>query len=517
MIRDSQIPYLGLLIGLLLLKIAMMVLLISYAGIGLSPDEAQYWTWSQQLDWGYYSKPPAVAWQIFVGTRLFGNTLLGIRAFSLLMGAIAPLLLYFLALKCSLRAKTAFWSALLLAFTPLGIISSMLAITDVGMTVFWICALIPIVGSLSKNRPPNYYLVGFFIALGALFKWPIYLLWLLLLLLMPFFLSLRSRHYWGGVLLSLAGLLPSLVWNMRHGWATFRHVTSSIQGGGERQAYFFAGNCCEFVGAQIGLLSPIIFGLLVLSTVKIVKDRERVAKEMLFCCYATWLLLGSCILLSLFKKVQGNWCDYAYPSALLLVAWYGCHNREQSRERWLKGGVALSVALSLLVFSVPILQSANLLHPLTISYKINPFKHTLGWENLPKVLEEAGYCPGEEFLFSSNYQMSSILSFYSPARYRAYFFNLFGIRNNQFNYWPSMLQEQMGKDGYYVIAENQPHLQRHREQIDDYLSRLTPYFEEVEFVGLFPLFTSYGEEVKGALIFRGRCYNGKQPDHSQLY
>jgi len=27
-------------------------------------DEAQYWFWSQNLDFGYYSKPPMIAWFI---------------------------------------------------------------------------------------------------------------------------------------------------------------------------------------------------------------------------------------------------------------------------------------------------------------------------------------------------------------------------------------------------------------------------------------------------------------------
>ena len=30
----------------------------------LYPDEAQYWLWSRTLDFGYFSKPPMVAWTI---------------------------------------------------------------------------------------------------------------------------------------------------------------------------------------------------------------------------------------------------------------------------------------------------------------------------------------------------------------------------------------------------------------------------------------------------------------------
>ncbi len=515
MIRNSSTPYLGILLFLLLIKAALILILITQSGIGLSPDEAQYWTWSQQLDWGYYSKPPGIAWQIFLGTTLFGNTPLGVRAVSVLIGLITPLLIYLLAKKCHLSTKTAFWSAILLALSPLGIISSMLAITDVGMILFWICALIVITSSLTETHSPNYYLIGLFIALGALFKWPIYLLWVVILLMIPLFPTLRSKHLVGGMITSLLGLLPSFTWNIQNDWATFRHVTSSIQGS-QHTTQFFSGNPLEFIGAQFALLSPILFILLILSIVKILKNRTEQSKGLLFCCYTTLLLLGLITILSFFKKVQGNWCDYAYPSAIILIGWYGC-NTGNAAKKWMVGGVVLSITLCTLIFSIPYVQSNNLFAEVKIPYKTNPFRHNVGWENLPKALENTGYRPGKDFLFSSKYQMSSILSFYAEGQHRAYFLNLFNIRNNQFSYWPSMREEKAGKDGYYVIVENQPHLAKHLAITDEYVDKLSPYFEHIEFVGVTPLFKSYGEDVKGALIFRGTSYNGKEPEQTTLY
>lgn len=515
MVRHSSTPYLGILLFLLIIKAILLIIFITQSNIGLSPDEAQYWTWSQQIDWGYYSKPPGVAWQIFLGTVLFGETPLGVRVGSVLIGVITPLLIYLLARRCQLSTKTAFWSAILLTLSPLGIISSMLAITDVGMILFWICALIVITSSLTNSQPPNYYLLGFFIAMGALFKWPIYLLWLVILVMMPLFPTLRSKHLIGGALISLLGLLPSFTWNIQNDWATFRHVTSSIQGS-QPTPHIFSGNPLEFIGAQFALLSPILFILLILSIIKIFKHRTELPKGLLFCCTTTLLLLGAITTLSLFKKVQGNWCDYAYPSAILLIGWYGCNTGDAVRK-WMIGGVTLSVTLCLIIFSIPYVQSNNLFGTVKIPYKTNPFRHNVGWENLPKALEDKGYDPSKDFLFSSKYQMSSILSFYADGQHRAYFLNLFGIRNNQFSYWPSMRDEQLGKDGYYVIVENQPHLDKHLAITDEYVEKLSLFFEKVEYLGVVPLFKSYGEDVKGALIFRGTAYNGKEPKQTTLY
>ena len=38
--------------------------------IELSVDEAQYWHWSQNLDFGYFTKPPLIAWTIGLSTKI---------------------------------------------------------------------------------------------------------------------------------------------------------------------------------------------------------------------------------------------------------------------------------------------------------------------------------------------------------------------------------------------------------------------------------------------------------------
>ncbi len=44
-------------------------------------DEAYYWVYSQNLDWGYFDHPPLIALIIKCGTMLFGQTTFGVRFF----------------------------------------------------------------------------------------------------------------------------------------------------------------------------------------------------------------------------------------------------------------------------------------------------------------------------------------------------------------------------------------------------------------------------------------------------
>jgi hypothetical protein len=58
------------------------------------PDEAQYWFWAKDLAWGYYSKPPLIAWLIALTTRLFGDSEFAVRLMAPLLHALTAIVVY---------------------------------------------------------------------------------------------------------------------------------------------------------------------------------------------------------------------------------------------------------------------------------------------------------------------------------------------------------------------------------------------------------------------------------------
>ena len=69
-------------IGLVIAK----VLFTLRPEIDLFTEEAQYWLWSQNMAWHYYSKPPLVAVLNYTSTAILGNTELGVRLNAILLG-----------------------------------------------------------------------------------------------------------------------------------------------------------------------------------------------------------------------------------------------------------------------------------------------------------------------------------------------------------------------------------------------------------------------------------------------
>lgn len=497
---------------LLFLKAVAVIAFILYGNVGLGPDEAQYWTWSQQPALGYYSKPPGIAWQIWLGTQLFGSTELGVRFGAVVIGTLLPLAVFFLAHCSALSPLASFWAGAAMALSPLGMMASLLAITDGGQVLFWTLATLVVAGALAKGEAPSYFLLGLCILGGALFKWPIYFFWLFAL----GSLYAHGKFSWrfaGGVALSLVGLLPSLYWNSQHGWVTFRHVAATIEHGATEASTSEAGNLFAFLGAQMALLSPILFALLLVGIWFLFRRSKEVPPAVAFCGWTSTLVILGYTLLALVKKMQGNWCDFAYPGAIVLLSWAAC---DYGRSlKWMIGGTVLAAFLSLLTFAIPMMQEKNIA---SLPYRINPFRHNVGWVSLGERLQNAGYDPDKHFLFGDKYQMSSILSFYPQGQKRAYFLNLNRVRKNQFSFWPSMREEQLGRTGYFVLTENEPALTRQLPLLPaTYKQKLGNYFEKVEFLGINSLFFSNGHLAKGALIFRCSGYNGREPLDSALY
>lgn len=511
--------YFVFLLLLMCLKAALGVFFILHAGIGLGPDEAQYWTWSQQLDWGYYSKPPGIAWQDWLGTHLFGNTELGVRAMPVVIGTLVPLLVFILARGCQLLPLTCFWAGAAMAFSPIGMMASFLSITDGGMIFFWTAACAYFVGKVGREEMPNYPLLGLLICAGALFKWPIYALWLFVVIFWWFCPRAASWRLLLGIGVSLLAMLPSIYWNASHDWVTFRHVFATVSGGHGRagNGVVLAGNFWEFFGAQALLVSPILFVLLAMGLAALVKRRGTSTLGLLFCGEVTLIGVGFALVLALLMKMQGNWAIFAYPTAFVVISWYACE-RVRNGLKWLVGGVILSAVLCGITFSIPYLQSHDVLSSLPIPYRLSPFRHNVGWDRLQQELKAAGYDPEKDFLFGDKYQTASILSFYGEEQKRAYFLNLQGSRKNQFSFWPGMDKERKGKRGFFVVWENAPRLNDDLpKMVSMYESLLKPYFEQVRFLGVKPLFSAYGQIVKGALIFECTGYLGTMPQDPDLY
>jgi 4-amino-4-deoxy-L-arabinose transferase-like glycosyltransferase len=282
----------------------------------LSFDEAYYWLWSKHLAAGYYEHPAAIALAIRVGTSLFGNSELGVRA---------PALLF------SLPASWAVWrsAALLLADERMGALACLLfnstlmvAAETMGATpdAFLIAAASLLLWSTAKlqiSADGRWWLAvgaaagfaisvkytGFFLC-GSLVLW--------LLANNGARIWLRTGWPYAGALIAALFFTPTLYWNATHGFASF-----DFQFG--RMGAVHTNHLLEFLGGQIVLGSPFILVLAGLGLARNPLATER-PRALSFAAAIVWPALLYFAFHATHDRVQGNWPCFVYPALALLAA-----------------------------------------------------------------------------------------------------------------------------------------------------------------------------------------------------
>ncbi len=234
---------------LLLLAVVLVGRLVLAATTGIVEDEAYYWTWSERLAAGYYDHAPGIAWLIAPFARLFGATSLGVRAGPVLAGtlAVAALLPF---------ARDRWLLVAILVSMPLFTLGGVLATPDAPMIAGWALAL-------AGAYRGNWLLAGVGAGLAGLGKYTGWGIWPLLFLGAP----RQWRAMLPGVAVTLALLAPNLLWNADHDWVSVRFqlghgLGSQLTGNVGATSATAPGllGAVEFLGAQAGLVSPVLFG-----------------------------------------------------------------------------------------------------------------------------------------------------------------------------------------------------------------------------------------------------------------
>lgn len=300
---------------------------LAFDPFDLVHDEAYYWDWSRQLDYGYFSKPPMIAWLIGLSTRLLGNHEFGVRLPAVLLGT-GSLWFVFLLGRRMYDARTGFWAALLAAMTPGNVAMSLLMTIDSPFLFFWSAALYAFWRLLERGEDRGKWLVLtiLVIGLGLLTKQTM----LAMLVFGGLFVLLSKEDRFEalrpGLYLCAFGallfLLPVLVWNYQHDWVTLQHTSEHFSGEHVSLWKRTIGSL-EFVGGLFGIISPVTFflfgavGLFGLLAFRRLGRRERY----LLCLSALPMLLV--LGLSFKQRLELNWPAPFFSAGMVLVAAWG--------------------------------------------------------------------------------------------------------------------------------------------------------------------------------------------------
>lgn len=289
---------------------------IASGATDLYPDEAQYWIWSLNPDWGYYSKPPLVAWLIAATTRLVGSdNELAVRLAAPLLHFGAALMIYALAQRLY-NARTAFWASVAYATLPGVWVSSFIISTDAPLLFCWSIALYAFVRARDAGGERWWWAVGLAAGAGLLAKYAM-AYWLISALLFLLVYKDERRHlarYIGAVALALLVYSPNFVWNFAHGFASYRHTQENAALGGP---LFHPANFFAFFGSQFLVFGPVFFGALIWCALRM--RRTLTARREAMLAFFALPTLAMMLVVSFLSRAEPNWAAPTYVSAIVLA------------------------------------------------------------------------------------------------------------------------------------------------------------------------------------------------------
>ena len=325
---------------------ALRIVVLFTTPLSLGGDEAQYWFWSRDLAWGYFSKPPMIAWVIAATTALFGDGEGVVRLGAPLLHAGTAAILYLLGRDMA-GARAGMWAAILYLTLPAVSFSSGIISTDTPLLFFWSAALLALWRGLRTSGVGWALALGTAVGFGLLTKYAMAYFVLCAIVYgiltpsaRPFLFGLRGA---AALVLALAILAPNLWWNFASGWATIGHTASNAHLAGR---LFHPDKAGEFILSQLAVFGPIPLVAWLWRIVALRRDGAEPPERMLVWFSVPILLL---ILVQAFlSRANANWAATAYVAAAVLVAlWllrYG-------RVMWLKAAVGMHLVFAAILYA----------------------------------------------------------------------------------------------------------------------------------------------------------------------
>jgi lipid A galacturonosyltransferase RgtD len=316
------------------------IALLPFSAAELYVDEAQYWFWGQELDWGYYSKPPLIGWLLRFSTSVGSNSPFWIHAPLALIHAGTALLLLGLGRRL-FGDHIGGLGGLAFATLPGVTLACLLVSTDTPMLFFFALALLAFFRLGERASAGWAILLGAAVGLGLMSKYA--MIYFPISALIAVFLVPAARIAWRdaglAILTGLIVIFPNIWWNVSHDLTTLHHTADNADFEGFRIEF---GKLLEFWAGQFAVSGPVLFG----GFLAALRPARRTPETATLALMALPTLAVVSVQAA-FSGANANWAAAGHVAAVLLgITLLVRHGR------WLRASFAINGVLAL---ALPIL------------------------------------------------------------------------------------------------------------------------------------------------------------------
>ena len=335
----------------------------------LANDEAYYHMFAERLAWGYFDHPPVTALLVWAGERLFGGEL-GVRFFFTVLQPLYLWILWRLVRPADADRRDAALFTVVSAST-LMLTAALFLLTFKRFT---------------EGRRMAWLWMGVAMALMAYSKYHGALVVLFALAVTPPRQLLRPSLYLSGAV-ALLLLVPHLVWQYDHDWASFAYHLSG------RNSVFKPGYIVEFLGNMLVVFNPFFVPLYVQAWRK-VKPQTTVGRALKLLPVA---FIGFFLLSSLRGYVQPQWVIVSCFGLVYVLFDYARRHPRTRRYVMRAGGVTIAL--------VALVRIEMIFNPLGVRFEVFDNRASYG------AIAEAA--DGRPVIFRQGYAVAAKYAFYT--------------------------------------------------------------------------------------------------------
>lgn len=377
----------------------------------LAHDEAYYWMYSKDLDWGYFDHPPVIALLVKFGYWLFPNEL-GVRFFTTILGTLVLFIIYQILKKelTSISLLLVLLISTLLIQTHVG---GFLAIPDLPLIFF--AALFYLLYKTYLDKDTWYIALVLGLVGVAMLYSKYHGVLVLFFTLISNLKILRRLTFYIIPIIIVVAMLPHLMWQIENDFPTFSYHLV-----GRSSAYSIDRTLNYLVG-QLLIAGPLVGIILFYHSIKIKTGENSFLRAMKFNFYG---FFGFFLLSSFKGHVEPHWTAIGFIP-LIILSYYSIRTSEIAKK-WLRILLLPSI-LMFLFLRVSLVVDLNIL-PKRIPI-VNEF---FNWDVLSNQIKEVK--GDRKVVFVNSFQHPSKYAFYSGGDF-VHVLNSIHYRQNQYDLW----------------------------------------------------------------------------------
>ncbi len=386
-----------------------LLCLIQAAFIELDPDEAYYWVYTRQLDWGYFDHPPGVALVIALGYSWLPNEL-GVRLGTILSHLLTIYIFWLWVGKPTQKRHIHYLFAMLLAM-PLLQIYGLIATPDGPLLLFTALFFYWYEQFLKRDSWGMTFLLG--ACMAALLYSKYHGVLLIFFVLLSNLSLLRNPKFYVASIFGAMLFLPHLYWQYANDFPSFRY---HLQG---RNDTYELKYTITYIVNQLVIFSPLLLPFWLISLRKSWSN-QPVIRAIYFVVFGFWAFF----FYSSFKgHVEPQWTAMlSLPLVYLLYQRRNDMTSGHSKDWFSKWAYRMALISVILIVGARFLV-----------LMFNPFGVKSNFHRSDWIYELQDQADGKPVVFENSYRNAAKYSFYAKEHATTFSNHLY--RKNQYDIW----------------------------------------------------------------------------------